>query len=348
MSVTSTSFVIEDIVGSILGGMSLVLTTHSLMHMAFLQRSASKYHLFPIINISMLVNEVALLLLVFADTSYLQGSWAMWLNTVNNVSYFVVKPIILYMAYLRCRAVWPPYRRANHFHFFMVVLRAVELFVVLVINIAANVMCDGEYFNTRCEPMYVIWRIRDGLAPVFRFYYIISEAIFYVKLFQSLDKAQSDRNRGILRFRRLQTFLFGIDLVILLAMSIYRLIILWRSDLPTYQFVELASTALTIFNLTEFGLTMRDLFGYGSSRSDSAPGHTFSLPERGDRENPFKPSTYAKSAQPVSPLKSPSISIPSPTKKPPNYGYLNDLNRSLEEDRKELTSPQGSETASRV
>lgn len=203
MSVEPT-FSLEDLIGSALCGLSFVLTMHSLLRMTFLQRSPSKYHLFPIINIAQLANEIALLLLVFSDTYYLNSTWGLWLNVVNNASYFIVKPTILYLAYLRCRAVWPQYKKADIFHYGMIGLRAAELFVVLVINVTDTVMCNGLYVGTQCEPMNLIWQLRNGFAPVFRFYYIISEGIFYYKLFRGLNAITTERNSNVLCYSRLQ------------------------------------------------------------------------------------------------------------------------------------------------
>ncbi|CAG8545189.1 12398_t:CDS:2 [Ambispora leptoticha] len=104
---------------------------------------------------------------------------------------------------------------------------------------------NGAYTGI-CQKEYVIYQIRDGLAPVFSFYYILSEGIFYIKLFSTLKNihASEASNNNILRSRTYQTILFTLDLSILLAMSIYRMFYL-TSNVPSYVYAELFSSALT-------------------------------------------------------------------------------------------------------
>ncbi|KAG0083799.1 hypothetical protein BGZ92_010474, partial [Podila epicladia] len=68
-------------------------------------------------------------------------------------------------------------------------------------------------------------------------------------------------NLKLIQYRRLQTSLFTVDLILLIFMSIYRIIGIFNKALPTYVYYELFSSTLTIFNLTEFGLNIRMLFG---------------------------------------------------------------------------------------
>ncbi|KAF9945048.1 hypothetical protein BGZ65_011240, partial [Modicella reniformis] len=175
----------------------------------------------------------------------------------------------MYLAYLRCSAVFPPFRKAERLHFFLIGFRAIELFAVVIVNIIQNQLCDGSVDKgTRCEGLAIVWTFRDAGAPVFRFYYIICEVIFYYKLFATLIGMSHGKNIELKQYRRLQTSLFTVDLILLILMSIYRIIGIFNTSLPTYVYYELFSSTLTIFTLTEFGLNIRMLFNTVSGYSD--------------------------------------------------------------------------------
>ncbi|KAG0225711.1 hypothetical protein BGW41_004586 [Actinomortierella wolfii] len=264
----------DELVGSLLIGASMVLTTHSIARMVFLRRAASKFFLFPIINVAQLLNQVFVFLLITTAIGTITFDVALWLNVLNNVAYFITKPTVMYLAYLRCSAVLPILKKGEWIHYTLVAIRATELFGIVIVNIATNVMCRGSLApGTRCESFHIAWTIRDAGAPVFRFYVIICEAIFYYKLFGTLRGMTNGKHAKVLRYRRLQTSLFTVDLIIMTYMSVYRIIGIWNKSLPTYVYLELFSSTLTIFNLTEFGLNIRSLFG---AASDGQP-HTSSF-----------------------------------------------------------------------
>ncbi|KAG0321992.1 hypothetical protein BGZ99_003576 [Dissophora globulifera] len=271
----ATAIGMDEVVGAVLTGASIVLTTHSLSRMVFLRRSGSKYHLFPIINVAQLINQFCIFFLItvaFGTVSFHEG---LWLNVINNFAYFITKPITMYLAYLRCSAVYPEFRKLDWFHWFMIAFRAIELFAIVVINIIQNYLCDGSVAKgTRCANLAIAWTFRDAGAPVFRLYYIVCEGIFYAKLFKTLKGMSQGKNVPLIQYRRLQTSLFTVDLLLLIFMSIYRIIGIFDKTLPTYVYYELFSSTLTIFNLTEFGLNIRTLFNTvvteSNSRSDGA------------------------------------------------------------------------------
>ncbi|KAG0325611.1 hypothetical protein BG000_001736 [Podila horticola] len=265
----------DTVLGALLVGASIVLTVHSLSRMIFLKRSGSKYYMFPIINIAQFVNEWAVFVLITAAFGSISHKTALWLNVLNNVAYFITKPTTMYLAYLRCSAVYPAFRKLDWFHYFIIGFRAVELFVIIFINIVQNELCDGSVAKgTRCEPLAIAWTFRDAGAPVFRGYYILCEAIFYYKLFTTLKGMSKGKNIELMQYRRLQTSLFTIDLIFLIFMSIYRIIGIFNTNLPTYVYYELFSSTLTIFNLTEFGLNIRMLFNTVTVDSRSNPETT--------------------------------------------------------------------------
>ncbi|KAF9164660.1 hypothetical protein DFQ26_001191 [Actinomortierella ambigua] len=233
--------------------------------MVFLGRTASRFFLFPIINVSQLLNQIFVFLLVTAAIGTINFETALWLNVLNNTAYFITKPTVMYLAYLRCSAVMPILKKGAWVHHVLIAIRAIELFAIVIINIATNVMCDGSLAKgTRCESFQIAWTVRDAGAPLFRFYVIACEGIFYYKLFGTLRGMSNGKHAKVLRYRRLQTSLFTVDLIIMTYMSIYRIIGIWNKSLPTYVYLELFSSTLTIFNLTEFGLNIRSLFGAAS------------------------------------------------------------------------------------
>lgn len=292
----------DTVFGALLVGASIVLTVHSLSRMIFLKRSGSKYYMFPIINVAQFVNEWAVFLLITAAFGTISHKTALWLNVLNNVAYFITKPTTMYLAYLRCSAVYPAFRKADWFHYFLIGFRAIELFAIIFINIVQNELCDGSVAKgTRCAPLAIAWTFRDAGAPVFRGYYIVCEAIFYYKLFTTLKGMSKGKNIELMQYRRLQTSLFTIDLIFLIFMSIYRIIGIFDTNLATYVYYELFSSTLTIFNLTEFGLNIRMLFNTVTVDSRSNPA-------TGDRGYAAGPGTALSSRSQTSKLEMGEIS----------------------------------------
>ncbi|KAF9174122.1 hypothetical protein BGX21_000270 [Mortierella sp. AD011] len=257
----ATTIGITEVVGALLTGASMILTTHSLTRMIFLRRTASKYNLFPIINVAQYINQFCIFFLITTAFDTISFRTALALNVVNNIAYFITKPTCMYLAYLRCSSVYPQFRKADWLHFTVIGFRAIELLMIVVVNIIQNHLCDGSVAKgTKCESLAIAWTLRDAGAPLFRFYYIVCEAIFYAKLFKTLKGMSHGKNVQLIQYRRFQTTLFTVDLILLTFMSIYRIIDIFDADLPTYVYYELFSSTLTIFNLTEFGLNIRILF----------------------------------------------------------------------------------------
>ncbi|KAG9319715.1 hypothetical protein KVV02_002740 [Mortierella alpina] len=286
-SLIATEINFSTLFGAMLVGASIILTVHSLARMIFLKRTASKYHLFPIINVAQFINQLCVFFLITTAFDTVSLQTALWLNVINNIAYFITKPVTMYLAYLRCSAVFPAFRKLDWLHFFLIGFRAVELFAIIIVNIVQNELCEGSVAKgTRCAGLAVAWTIRDVGAPVFRFYYILCEGIFYVKLFTTLREMSHGKNHELIQYRRLQTTLFSIDLILLIFMSIYRIIGIFNANLPTYVYIELFSSTLTIFTLTEFGLNIRMLFNSvseGKSHSgvsDGSPGPHGSRPSK--------------------------------------------------------------------
>ncbi|CAG8604521.1 7259_t:CDS:1 [Ambispora gerdemannii] len=115
--------------------------------------------------------------------------------------------------------------------------------------------------NPNCSNLRIIKIIRDGYAPAPRIYYMISESIFFGMLFSSLDKLGTDdkADRKIKRFRLFQAVFLSTDLVLILAMIIYRISATFK-HVPTYDYADEFCTAFTVYNMTRFGLTLPKLF----------------------------------------------------------------------------------------
>ncbi|KAF9941227.1 hypothetical protein BGZ65_004472 [Modicella reniformis] len=234
---------------------------HSLSRMIFLRRTASKYHLFAVINVAQFTNQALIFLLITMAFNTISFDTAHWIDMAIHLGYFVTKPTAMYLAYLRCSAVFPKFCKLDWLHHLLIGARAIELLVIVVINILQNCLCRGSAGgDARCESLAIAWTFRNAAAPVFRLYYIICEAIFYVQLFTTLKGMSQGKNEAVVQYRRLQTSLFTIDLILLISMSIYRIVGIFDKTLPTYVYYELFSSTLTIFNLTEFGLNIRILF----------------------------------------------------------------------------------------
>ncbi|CAG8625063.1 16315_t:CDS:1 [Acaulospora morrowiae] len=281
---------IETVVGSVLVGAGFALTFHSILRIYVLQTAGSRMFLFSVTNGAQFLNEIAVLLMLLSSTDQLDN----WANFLNNFSYFISKPIILYLAFLRCRSAFPPYRNYPGIHYLLIAFRAIELLVIWIASIYVNVRCNGRYVDV-CESFSVILTMQNALAPAFRFYYIISEGIFYVKLFRTLNTVRSSESLDSIRQRRYQTYIFTLDMIVLISMSVYRLLILVYKNWPTFIYMELFSCALTIFVITEFGLTLPKMFK--ASKEDTSTSnnginivqttHTFVESSRINQTTPY-------------------------------------------------------------
>ncbi|CAG8620265.1 7418_t:CDS:2, partial [Ambispora gerdemannii] len=236
---------------------ALILSAFSLIRMLILRNAASKYLLFPIINTLLILVEINTLVQIFiiihSDNARLQ----LLTKTINDFLYLLSKPIILYLAYERCRTVFRPYQKYPWAHYAFIFLRIAQIFSVLVGDI---IYIERGDYNMGSHDLSILKKIRDGYAPVPRIYYIVSETIFFVLLFKTLRVSGGSKEDGkILYYRRLQAISFSVDLSLLSAMIIYRLINTFEI-VPTYDYVDVFCTAFTVFNMTQFGVKIPKLF----------------------------------------------------------------------------------------
>ncbi|CAG8492910.1 13032_t:CDS:2 [Ambispora leptoticha] len=226
-------------VGLVIG--ALILSIFSLLRMLILRNAASKYLLFPTINMLLILAEINTLVQIFVIMHLDDPKITMITKTINDLLYLLSKPIILYLAYERCRAVFQPYQKFPWAHYAFFFIRIAQIFSVLVGDIIYIIRCDYDMKDT---DLSILKKIRDGYAPIPRIYYIFNG---------------SKEEKKILNYRRLQAISFVIDLLLLSAMIIYRLINTFEI-VPTYDYADVFCTAFTVFNMTQFGVTIPKLF----------------------------------------------------------------------------------------
>ncbi|KAF9580613.1 hypothetical protein BGW38_002670 [Lunasporangiospora selenospora] len=288
----------DQLLGTVLVGSSMTLCIHTLTRMAFFRRSGSKYYLFPIINVAQFMNAIAVFFLISYAIGMVSHTTAIWSNTTTHFCFLITKPIILYLAYLRASTVFPAIEKIRPFHITMLYLRVIELSAIFAVSVSGNILCNGSFApETQCGRLAIVWTIRDFCAPIFRLYYIVCEAIFYYKLFRTLQGMCISKNLSLIRYRRLQTTMFTVDLILLMAVAVYRVIGAINKTLPTHVYYELFSSTFTIFNLSEFGLSIRTLFGLvQEGKNDSNNGTTQNRLEMGAMKPSQRSSCNTRSA----------------------------------------------------
>ncbi|CAG8606508.1 5581_t:CDS:1, partial [Scutellospora calospora] len=174
--------------------------------------------------------------------------WYYVFNIVRNLCYLIIKPGLLYLAYIRCTVVVTEFRSfgSSLFHHGIVLLRSLELLTWFIVSILDLAYCQGSYCDSMCKYIPTTFYINDIMSTIFRSYYIFMESIFYRILFK-------DNNKNLFLEICLQKALFTFDILQLLAMCSYRIAgLIIKEGTPTYLYAEICSTALTIFVMTRF------------------------------------------------------------------------------------------------
>ncbi|KAF0421274.1 hypothetical protein F8M41_006815 [Gigaspora margarita] len=265
---------LENIFATWLIAVAFALTLDSFTR-ALIERNISKgYWLLIPINISILINEFIYPFLtsasLFCSINSLPGPKCtyvvsyvkcqsptnvkiyLWLFPIIQFFYLTSKPFLLHLAYVRCAAVFRPFRNIGFlwFHRFLLAIRFIELIAIFIISIFDSLVCSGSYCTPACEAVLLAYKIRESVVIVFRLYYIICEALFYKKLFYEIRKIRNDTDT--LRTVYHQSILFAIDILQLTAICIFRTARIAGAELPTYTYAELFSTSFTIFVMTKF------------------------------------------------------------------------------------------------
>ncbi|CAG8475976.1 9898_t:CDS:1 [Dentiscutata erythropus] len=176
----------------------------------------------------------------------------LWTFPIIQFFYLTSKPLVLHLAYVRCAAVFRPFRSLGFlwFHRILLTLRTLELSFIFVLSIFDSLKCQGTYCTPFCESVLLVYKIRESIVTIFRLYYIVCESLFYKKLFYEIRKIRNDTDT--LRTLYHQTTLFTIDILQLTTICVFRTAKAAGANLPTYTYAELFSTAFTIYVMTKF------------------------------------------------------------------------------------------------
>ena len=182
-------------------------------------------------------------------------------GTINDFFYIFSKSLILYLAYLRCGSVFPPWRNFSCLHYTVIWGRFFYLaisicqwifvsfskltqltsryyFLVFAMDIVYLLKCHLNPHDIRCENLGIIQKLtfvkylRNIFAPGPRIYYGIAEGIFLVMLFRTLKKIKkAPEMRKLLWLRTIQTIFFVFDLIFTITMIACKIIALFETVL---------------------------------------------------------------------------------------------------------------------
>ncbi|CAG8506267.1 4828_t:CDS:1 [Paraglomus brasilianum] len=246
---------IEQSLGGTLIGTSILLTIYSLVHMAVLRSTASKYYLFPIVNLLLFICELLTIIKLVAP------GMRIWTTVARNGLFVILRPAILCLAFLRCQAVYAPCRKHSRIHYSVIAVAALQVTSLFIASTQYSKSCQADQ-TEKCatDDWEIIYNINDIVTPALRFYYILLEGIFLVVVFSTFRRSNLSEDPQIVRERRFRTFFFCLDLFFLTFSSIYHLLCIFKSVIITYEIPELFSIAFTVFCMTEFGLIIPKLF----------------------------------------------------------------------------------------
>ncbi|CAG8593817.1 1699_t:CDS:1 [Paraglomus occultum] len=244
----------ELFLGGALMGISMLLTLHSIFHMAVRRSTVSKYYLFPVVNGLLFISEILTLIKILAPYTRI------WVTVMRNGIFIVLRPAILYLAFLRCQAVYAPCRKHSRLHYLVIAFAVLQLTGLFIASTQYNKSCQVQ--NDKCETddWEIIYNINDWVTPLLRFYYLILEGIFLVVVFNTFRRSDLSEDPQIVRHRKFQSFFFYLDLLFLTFSSTYHFLCIFVSLNFTYETLELFSIAFTVFCMTEFGLVIPKLF----------------------------------------------------------------------------------------
>ncbi|KAG9295721.1 hypothetical protein G9A89_001738 [Geosiphon pyriformis] len=251
----------EEWIGSVVVSAALVLTIQTAVRIYLQKSRPAKFYLFPLICMLMFLTEINTLTRIFLLIFYPTDKAFMITKTVNDFLYLIAKPTILYLARLRCKSVFKPWGKYPWLHFSFFGARVAQIFSVFIGDIIYIGKCDYNMKHPACASLSILKVIRDAFAPLPRLYYMVSETIFFIVLFRALKNfVPSQGQESMIRYRRFQAVIFIIDLGFIMTMIVYRVINIFSTTLPTYDYIDEFFTAFTVFNMTQFGLTLPRLF----------------------------------------------------------------------------------------
>ncbi|CAG8621278.1 7323_t:CDS:1 [Ambispora gerdemannii] len=264
--------IVSNIFGAAIVGITITLTSHSYLHLKLLKKNGHEIILLNIANIFTLANEIVVLMFCYAKQGFLNPETIPWLNFLSNLAYCIAKPTIMYLAYLRVSYVYKKYRQYCLFHFWLLACRTVFLVMVLLTELKLDLECTGINNETKkCHTLSTLWKIDAASTPLWRFYYIVSEAIFFYYLMKHLNNINKGADIKIIRYARFQTILFLIDILQLTAFSIYKCRSLFEKSISKFVYFETLSCAFTVYNMSQFGIKIPRLFRESPHEGEISP-----------------------------------------------------------------------------
>ncbi|CAG8547581.1 2563_t:CDS:1 [Paraglomus occultum] len=245
---------VEQFLGGTLVGASMLFTLHSLLHMAVLRSTASKYYMFPMVNGLLFICEILTIIKLLAPNTRI------WITVMRCGIFIILRPSILYLAFLRCQAVYAPCRKHSRIHYLVIGFAILQLTSLFIASIQYIITCPVQTNNCDTHDWEIVYDFNDWITPLLRFYYLVLEGIFLVVVFSTFRRTNHSEDPQIIRQRRFQSYCFYLDLLFLAFSSTYHLLCIFKAFELTYETPELFSIAFTVFCMTEFGLIIPKLF----------------------------------------------------------------------------------------
>ncbi|KAG9284206.1 hypothetical protein G9A89_002867 [Geosiphon pyriformis] len=253
--------ILGNLLGAALVGAALALTTHSYLRLRILRTNGYRTLSLNILNIATIFNEFIIILFIYANEVLISPFSIPWLNFLINLLSLVSKPTMIYLSYYRASLVNQHFHNHRFLHYSFLFVRTLAIIILIIVNSITDFTCNDITISPRCHTISIIRKFEDLLSPLWRFYYIIAEAIFFYNLLRWLQHINSEkRDTKIIRYIRFQAFLFFFDIVQLNGMSIYRFFSLLKEAEPIYIYLECFSHGFTVYNITQFGISIPSVF----------------------------------------------------------------------------------------
>ncbi|KAG9285537.1 hypothetical protein G9A89_006525 [Geosiphon pyriformis] len=254
--------VLSNMLGAALVGVALSLTAHSYLRLRMLTTNGYNDKLLNIVNIFTLFHEFAVILLIYANEGLIEASVIAHINLLVHISYQISKSGMFYLVYKRTSLVCEQFRDRQYLHLAFICACMVSLAIFIFASVISDFQCfQGNVEKSqKCEILITLQKIERVLAPLWRFYYIIAESIFFFQLVKMLRRhVNLRRNVKMLRYTHFQTVLFFIDILQLVGMCVYRILPIIE-QVTMYWYFECFSSAFTAYNMSQFGITVPKVF----------------------------------------------------------------------------------------
>ncbi|CAG8505534.1 3406_t:CDS:2 [Ambispora leptoticha] len=253
--------VLINLIGTVLIGVALSLTSHSYLRLKILKTNGHDIPLLNIANICSLVNEFVIIGVNYANEGLIGISSRPWLSFLSNFTYFIGKPAMLYLAYLRAAYVYKKYEKHEWLHLSVCICRGISLVVMMIVDLMLyRSQCNDIGNSERCYLLKTLRKVDTAFTPIWKCYYIVAEVIFFSSLARMLKGINKRHEMKIVRYTRFQAFLFFTDIVQLFALSIYRGLTIFQDEDLISVYLECFSFAFTVYNMSQLGVTIPRVF----------------------------------------------------------------------------------------